>query len=200
MPCARMLVSRARVHHKTAEEWLLIQVGSRFLSEAETRYAVVEMEMLAVSWAIMIFRLFLIGLQHFDVISDHNLLISIHLIDREPTATMDEIENPRLQRLKAQIMGYNFTVQWTKGSNHHAPDALSCHPTRDPSNKDTVAETDPQLCPEVTISEIRTLSCMGFTLPTRLQDLAGQSSTRYGVPGNTQHHPQWIPNTSPPTS
>jgi len=37
------------LQQKTAEQWTLIQAGSRFLSDAETRYAVIELEML---WAI----------------------------------------------------------------------------------------------------------------------------------------------------
>jgi len=113
------------VLQQNAEKWVLIQAGSRFLSEAETRYTVIELEMLAVPWAIMKCRLFVAGLQHFDVITDHNPLISIVNIHR-----LDEIKNPRLQCLKTQIMGYNFTAQWKKGSDHHAPDALSQLGTR----------------------------------------------------------------------
>ena len=51
------------------------------------------------------------GLQHFTIITDHNPLI--------PTFNshcLDEIENPRLQRLKMQLMAYNYTAQWHKGS------------------------------------------------------------------------------------
>ena len=154
------------LQQKTAERWVLVQAGSRFLSEAEARYAVIELEMLAVAWAIMKCRIFLAGLPHFNIITNHNPLISILNTHR-----LDEIENPRLQRLKTRIMGYNFTAEWTKGSGHHAPDALSRHPTMDPCEEDTMAETDSQLCPEITISEIRAVSCLGFTLPTRLQDL-----------------------------
>ena len=31
--------------------WVLVQAGSHFLSDAESQYAVIELEMLAVSWA-----------------------------------------------------------------------------------------------------------------------------------------------------
>ena len=159
------------LQQKTAEQWTLIQAGSRFLSDAETRYAVIELEMLAVSWAIAKCRLFLAGLQHFHIVTDHNPLISIL-----NTRRLDEIENPRLQRLKARIMGYHFTAQWTKGCEHHAPDALSRHPSDVPQREDMIAEHDPQLQPEASISEIRALSCVETALPARLQELRDRAA------------------------
>ena len=60
------------LQQKMADKWTLIQAGSRFFSDAETRYAVIELEMLVVSWAILKCRLFLTGLQHFVVVTDHN--------------------------------------------------------------------------------------------------------------------------------
>lgn len=75
------------------------QHGSHFLSAAETRYAVTELDMLAVS---MICKLFLAGLQHFKVITDHSPLSNTH--------RLYEIENPQLQHLKSCITGYNFTA------------------------------------------------------------------------------------------
>ena len=35
----------------TAGHWRLIQAGSRFLSDAETRYAMIELECLGAAWA-----------------------------------------------------------------------------------------------------------------------------------------------------
>ena len=77
----------------TDRTWNLIQAGSRFLTDAKCRYAVIELEMLAVCWAILKCHLFLAGLQHFLVITDHNPLIPILNNHR-----LDEIENPHLQR------------------------------------------------------------------------------------------------------
>ena len=93
------------LQQKTGDTWSLIQAGSRFLSDAESRYAIIELELLAVSWAIIKCNLFLAGLPHFTLITDHHPLIPI-LNSHRP----DEIENPRLQRLKTKIMGYNFTA------------------------------------------------------------------------------------------
>ena len=52
--------------------WNLIQVGSHFLTDVESQYATIELEMLAVCWAAMKGKLFLAGLQHFSIITDHN--------------------------------------------------------------------------------------------------------------------------------
>ena len=94
------------LQQKTGDTWSLIQAGSRFLSDAETRYAVIELELLAVSWAISKCHVFLAGLPHFTVITDHHPLVPI-LNNHQ----LDEIDNPRLQRLKAKMMGYNFTTK-----------------------------------------------------------------------------------------
>ncbi|ROT64569.1 hypothetical protein C7M84_017475 [Penaeus vannamei] len=76
----------------------LVQCGSRFLTDAESRYATIELEMLAASWAMGKCRLYLAGLQHFTLHTDHRPLIPIlnHY-------TLDAIENPRLQRLRVKM-------------------------------------------------------------------------------------------------
>ena len=86
----------------------------------ESRNAVIELEMLAVCWAVMKCKLFVTGLQHFFVITDHHPLIPI--INNH---CLDKIENPHLQRFKTRLMAYNLTAEWVKGSMNNAPDA--CH-------------------------------------------------------------------------
>ena len=98
----------------------LVQCGSRFLSDAETRYATIELEMLAAVWAMSKCRLYLIGLQHFTLMMDHQPLIPIlnHY-------SLDAVENPRLQRLREKISPYIFTAVWRAGKHLSIPDALS---------------------------------------------------------------------------
>ena len=48
-------------------QWTLVQAGSRFLSSAESRYAVIELELLAVAWSVIKCKMFLSGLQHFKL-------------------------------------------------------------------------------------------------------------------------------------
>ena len=117
----------------------LIQTGSRFLSDPETRFATIEKEMLGATWAIKKCHKFLAGLPHFEIVTDDNPLLAI-LNNRR----LDEIENPRLQRMKAKLMAYNFTARWQRGTLHHAADALSRNPVSDPAQSDEMAETSLQ--------------------------------------------------------
>ena len=95
---------------------------------------------------------FLSGLQHFTVNTDHNPLIPIINNHR-----LDEIENPRLQRLKTKIMAYNLTAQWLKGDSNNAPDALSRHPVWNPQPADNLAERDVHNNLEMSFTELRAI-------------------------------------------
>ena len=139
------------------------------MSDAESRYA----ELLAVAWAIMKCRLFLAGLPHFRVITNHHPLVPIL-----NTHCLDEIENPRLQRIRTKIMAYNFTTEWVKGSLNTVPDALSRYPVCDPRPLEMLAEWEPDDKPGLSIAEIRAVHT-GHQESIRLQTLrehAGEDS------------------------
>ena len=78
-----------------------------------------------VSWAIKKCHLFVFGLTTFQVITGHKPLIPIL-----NGTTVDEIDNPRLQRLKMKMgeVG-SFVAIWVPGSQHTAADVLSRIPT-----------------------------------------------------------------------
>jgi hypothetical protein len=118
-------------------ELSLIECGSRFISETESRYAMIELELLAAVWAMKKCRIYLFGLQHFTLRVDHRPLVPV-LNDK----SMDAIENPRLMRLCEKILPYNFTTEWTKGKDHNIPDALSRAPIQDPTPEDAKTEED----------------------------------------------------------
>ena len=50
--------------------WRLLQCGSQFLTDTESRYAVIELECLAVVWAVHKCSLYLSG-SLFEVVTDH---------------------------------------------------------------------------------------------------------------------------------
>ena len=137
-------------HLSDTGQWNLVQVGSCFLTSAESRNAVIELELLAIAWEVTKYHAFLGGMQHFQVVTDHNPLIPILNSHR-----LDKIENPRLQRLRTWLMAYNFTAIWCEGSTHMAPDALSRHPVKEPIPEDSLAEFGEDHIPPPSIAEIR---------------------------------------------
>ena len=115
----------------------LIQCGSRYLADAETRYATIELELLAAVWAMSKCRLYLIGLPNFTLMTDHRPLIPIL-----NTYTMDAVENPRLQRMMGNIAPYMFTAVWRAGKQLCIPDALSRAPVSQPTPDDEKMSTE----------------------------------------------------------
>ena len=122
------------------EDWKLVQCGSRFLTDTETRYAVIEVELAAVLWAVRKCSTYLAGLPHFDLVVDHRPLVPIL-----NSKLISEIENPRLQRMKEKLGAFSFTARWQKGSLHSIPDALSRAPVQDPAEEEAseLCHTDP---------------------------------------------------------
>ena len=82
---------------------------SQFLSRAESQYVVIELVMLAVTWAMMKCKMFLAGLQTFQVITDHNPLVSIL-----NSHCLDEIENPPITASSTSADGQCSVVQRNK--------------------------------------------------------------------------------------
>ena len=70
-------------------------------------------------------------MQSFKVLTDHRPLVPI--VNKK---SLQDIENPRLQRLRELLMPYNFCATWRKGTQHNIPDALSRHPVDSPSSPD----------------------------------------------------------------
>ena len=132
--------------------WRVVQAGSRFLTPAESRYATIELEATAIAWALKKCRLFLSGLPGFQVITDHKPLIPIL-----NSKTLDEIENPRLQRLKMKMgeVG-SFVTTWVPGTQHKPADALSRSPAGHAMEDEECGE-DPiaQPLPSIVVAELQ---------------------------------------------
>ena len=100
----------------------LIQCGSKSLSDAETRYAVCELEGLAILYGIRKCRHYLMGHNGFLVITDHKPLKGVFSKD------LSLIENARLRSYREKLTGYTFTLEWREGKTHLIADALSRNP------------------------------------------------------------------------
>ena len=115
--------------------WQLILAGSRFTSEAESRYAPIEGEALAVVHGLQSCRMFILGCPSFVIAVDHKPLIKI-LNDR----ALETIPNPRLLNLKEKTLLYRFDIIHIPGKSNAAPDATSRYPViTDPDSYTTTA-------------------------------------------------------------
>ena len=104
--------------------WRITLVGSRFTHAAESRYAPVEGEALAVVDALDKARHFVLGCSDLIVAVDHKPLLKI-FGDR----CLEDIPNPRLRNLKEKTLRYRFRMVYIPGARNLTSDALSRHPS-----------------------------------------------------------------------
>ena len=97
------------------------------MSSAESNYALIELELLAIQWAVQKCHLHLAGTK-FTVITDHQPL----LVGVMNGKNLDAITNMRIHRIMNKLIGYQFKVLWTQGKTHHIADALSRAPVFKP--------------------------------------------------------------------
>ena len=98
-------------------------MGSRFLQDAENRYAPVEGECLAVVYGLQKCKYFLLGCEDLIVATDHKPLLGI-LNDR----CLVDIENRRLRNLKEKTLSFQFKIVHVPGRKNVGPDAASRYP------------------------------------------------------------------------
>ena len=101
-------------------------MGSRFTQPAESRYAPIEGEALAVADALDKARYFVLGCNNPVIAVDHKPLLKI-FGDR----SLDRISTPRLRNLKGKTLRYHFRIVHIPGAKNRASDAISRHPTGD---------------------------------------------------------------------
>ena len=104
--------------------WRITLVGSRFTHAAESRYAAIEGEALAVAEALEKCRHFILGCSELYVAVDHKPLVKI-FGDR----ALADITNSRLRNLKEKTLMYDFTMLYIPGVRNNTSDALSRYPT-----------------------------------------------------------------------
>ena len=92
---------------KDPRRYAPVAYASRLMKGAELNYLVIEMEALAVYWALQKFALYLYG-KEFQLQTDHRPLVYLQQAD-----TL----NPRLKRWALYISLYKFTGQHIKGAD-----------------------------------------------------------------------------------
>ena len=105
------------------EGWQLIMAGSRFLRQNEKNWYPGEGEALAVVYALNKSKYFVLGCKKLYVATDHKPLLGT-FGDRD----LEQVDNPRLRRLKEKTMMFDFKMIHVPARKHAGPDALSRNP------------------------------------------------------------------------
>lgn len=98
-----------------------VAYASRALTSTEQRYAQVEKEALAITWACEKFRMYILGLP-FHIETDHKPLVPIF-----STKRIDDL-TPRLQRMRLRTIEYDFSIGHVPGKQLYTADVLSRNP------------------------------------------------------------------------
>ena len=137
--------------------WQPISYISRSLTPTEQRYAQIEKECLAVTWACERFADFLIG-KDFQIETDHKPLVPLLT-----SKNLDELP-VRIQRYRMRLMRFQFTATHIPGSDLKIADTLSRAPLRE------VTETDRRLQKDTDAYVAQVIEGMPAT-PRNLQEI-----------------------------
>ena len=94
--------------------------GSRFLRDAEQRYAPIKGEALAVAWALEDTKFFTLGCKDLVVATDHKPLVKIL-----GNHCLGDIDNMHIFHLKQRTLKWRFQIVHIPGCLIPAPDATS---------------------------------------------------------------------------
>ena len=108
----------ALLQRKRGGQWQPVVYISRRLTEAERRYAQLEKEALAITWACEKLDFYLVGSQ-FQIETDHKPLVK--LLGDSDLASMPL----RCQRFRLRLMRYQFEIFFTPGNRMYLADLLS---------------------------------------------------------------------------
>ena len=89
------------------------------MTETEKNYCPVELEILAATWGMARLNLYLQGLQHFTLETDHKPLVPIL-----NTKLISDL-SPRIQRMRMKMFKFNFTATYVPDEELIDADALS---------------------------------------------------------------------------
>ena len=116
-------------------KWIPIAYASRSLSPTEGRYAQIEKESLASTWACERFSDYLIG-KIFHIETDHAPLVSLL-----GSKNLEDL-TPRLQRFRMRLMRFQYTISHVPGKDLIIADTLSRAPSRTIDTSETTAFVD----------------------------------------------------------
>lgn len=107
--------------------WKPVTYASRSLNDVEKRYAQIEKEALAITWACERFRNYVLGAR-ITIVTDHKPLVT--LMSTKPVSEL----TARLQRMRMRLMCFDYTISHIAGNKFFVPDALSRAPVEQPED------------------------------------------------------------------
>ena len=116
-------------------KWLPTTYASRALTPTESRYAQIEKEALAITYACERFQEYLMG-KSFHVHTDHKSLVPIF-----STKSLDELPL-RVQRFRLRLLRFQFTISHIPGKDLTTADTLSRAPLQNLSTMDAKLQED----------------------------------------------------------
>ena len=93
-----------------------------FLYSVEKNYATIELESLAMAWALHKCDHFLHVMDLFWIVTDHRPLVGLF---KRPLC---DVANPRIIQIREKMLPFNFEVIWLEGRFNVIADALSRNP------------------------------------------------------------------------
>ena len=91
-------------HKDTKKQFSLVQCGSSSLTSAQGNYATIELECLAIQYALSKSKFYLRGLPNFMVWTDHRPLAGIF------NKALHTLNNQRLIRIREKLLDFSLTV------------------------------------------------------------------------------------------
>ena len=148
--------------------WRPIQLGSRMLHDAETRYAPIELELQAIVYATSKCNMCLGG-HNFVIFTDHRPLTTICYKRRF---------HDRILRSLVKLMDYNCIVEYLPGVENRTADTLSRQPTDTPTQHEIENLTQPVFH----INTARRVQAEAADCSFRLQQIQDVARGRFRVP------------------
>ena len=128
--------------------WKPVAFTSRSMSETERRYAQIEKEALATTWACEKFANFIVGM-HFRIETDHKPLVPLL-----GTKHLDSLP-PRVLRFRLRLDRFSYDITHVPGKELYTADTLSRAPLSDQPSADSIALQDlAELCVMAAVSNL----------------------------------------------
>ena len=112
---------------QSESSWKPIAYASRSMTETELRYAQIEKEALATTWACEKFSTYILGMK-FTIETDHKPLVPLL-----GSKNLDSLP-PRILRFRLRLARYDYTITHVPGKLLYTADALSQAPSASTEN------------------------------------------------------------------